>query len=98
MTQAATTSIDVREIPRIERHALIFSAFDSLNPGQAIELVNDHDPVGLRYQFEDRHAGKFDWTYIDEGPDLWRVWIAKLSATGPADAGDSCCSGGACCG
>lgn len=101
MPQVARPHIDVREIPRSERHALIFGVFDELNPGQALELVNDHDPVGLRYQFEERHPGKFDWTYIDSGPDLWRVWIAKLSQTSPGnkdDAGDSCCSGGACCG
>ena len=92
-----TTTIDVREIAPRERHALIFARFDALQPGQALQLVNDHDPRPLRYQFEDRSQGRFEWSYLEAGPQLWRVRIGKLAgAAGPA--GDSCCSGGACCG
>ena len=95
------TAIDVREIAPRERHALIFARFDALQPGEALQLVNDHDPRPLRYQFEDRSPGRFDWTYLEAGPDLWHVQIGKRAAdaAGPAQPdGDSCCSGGACCG
>jgi uncharacterized protein (DUF2249 family) len=93
-----TTTIDVRTIPPRERHATIFATYDALQPGQALQLVNDHDPRPLRYQFDDRAYAQFDWTYLEAGPELWRVQISKLRAgKGPA-AGDSCCSGGACCG
>jgi len=61
-------------------------------------LLNDHDPAPLRRHFEDRSPGSFDWRYLQSGPDLWRVRIAKVHAvTAPVAAG-SCCSGGACCG
>ena len=98
MPTSFAATIDVREISPRERHALIFKQFDALAPGQALQLVNDHDPRPLHYQFEERSGGQYEWIYLEEGPDLWRVQIAKQSAGESRPAGDSCCSGGACCG
>ena len=98
MTATVATTIDVREIAPRERHALIFKSFDALQPGQALQLVNDLDPQPLRHQFEDRSFGQFEWKYVEAGPALWRVQIDKLGAAAAPVVGDSCCSGGACCG
>ena len=98
MSNETTTTLDVRLIPPPERHAQIFGRFDALEPGQALELVNDHDPKPLRWQFEDRLRGGFDWSYLESGPALWRVRIGKLKTKASGWAEDSCCSGGACCG
>jgi uncharacterized protein (DUF2249 family) len=69
--------LDVRtEIPR-RRHELIFESFESLEPGGAFELVNDHDPKPLFYQFEAEQPGKFTWNYLEEGPEVWRVRIGR---------------------
>lgn len=96
MTTSTTTEIDVRTIPPYERHAQIFGSFDELPAGQALVIVNDHDPVPLRRQFEARTPGQFEWNYLQAGPALWRVQIAKLAGSAAADQGDSCCSGGGC--
>ena len=93
----ATRTIDLPSIAPRERHALIFACFDALQPGQALELVNDHDPQPLRVQFEDRAFGQYDWRYLESGPASWRVRIGKIAAKASI-ADDSCCSGGACCG
>ncbi|MDP1649264.1 MAG: DUF2249 domain-containing protein [Rubrivivax sp.] len=96
-----TSTIDIRAVAPRERHALIFTRFDALRPGQALQLVRDHDPQPLRYQLEDRSYGQFEWTYLEAGPDLWRVQIGKPAAAANGTTrpvGDSCCSGGACCG
>jgi uncharacterized protein (DUF2249 family) len=93
--------LDLRTIPPRERHALIFGRFDSLGAGQALQLVNDHNPQPLRYQFEDRSSGQFEWTVLESGPQVWRIQITRISgaASPQVDAwGDSCCSGGNCCG
>ena len=96
MTTTTTTEIDVRTIPPYQRHAQIFGQFDDLQAGQALVIVNDHDPVPLRRQFEARTPGQFEWNYLQAGPALWREQIDKL-AGGPAEGGsDSCCSGGGC--
>ena len=42
--------IDVRTIEPRERHVQIFGRLDTLRAGEALQIVNDHDPVPLRHQ------------------------------------------------
>ena len=70
MSQTASR-IDLRPLAPRERHPLIFSTFDSLAEGQALELVNDHDPRPLYFQFNARMPGQFAWDYLEHGPELW---------------------------
>jgi Uncharacterized conserved protein (DUF2249) len=44
-------ALDQRAIAPRERHASAFSRFAALLPGQALQLLNDHDPQPLRTQF-----------------------------------------------
>jgi uncharacterized protein (DUF2249 family) len=74
---ATPAQLDVRSIPPRERHPSIFRMFDALESGAAFILVNDHDPVPLRYQFEAERPGMYGWTYLEQGPELWRVEIAR---------------------
>jgi uncharacterized protein (DUF2249 family) len=71
------TEIDVRTIQPRERHPLIFRTFDDLKPGESFELVNDHAPTPLYYQFMHEREGLFDWEYLEEGPETWRVRISR---------------------
>ena len=84
----------MRTIAPYERHAQLFARFDALQTGGAFVIVNDHNPVPLHMQLEGRAPGQVAWTYLQQGPDLWRVQIGKQEAC--ADAGGDCCSGGAC--
>jgi uncharacterized protein (DUF2249 family) len=86
--------VDVRAIAPRERHPLIFSTFRVLKPGQAMELVNDHDPRPLYYQFAAEIPGAFSWEYLEQGPETWRVAITRTAAEAAAAAGGSCCGGG----
>jgi uncharacterized protein (DUF2249 family) len=74
-----TTLIDARTVPPLDRHAMIFATFDALQPGQAFDLVNNHDPVPLYFQFKNARQGQFEWHYIVEGPACWHVRIAKAA-------------------
>lgn len=69
--------LDVREIIPREKHPTIFSTFDSLKNGETFQLINDHDPVPLLYQFEAERKNQFVWDYIERGPQIWRVNISK---------------------
>jgi uncharacterized protein (DUF2249 family) len=89
-----STVIDVRVVAGRERHPLIMSTFADLEPGQALELVNDHDPVPLFHVFQARIPGQFGWDYLQRGPETWRVAITKLSHARLDTAGSSCCGGG----
>lgn len=69
--------LDIRVVPPREKHPTIFRTFDALKPGEAFTLINDHDPAPLRYQFEATRAGHYAWTYLEQGPVVWRVSIGK---------------------
>lgn len=45
-----STELDVREIPPRERHPKIHDAFDALDSGEELTLINDHDPKPLYYE------------------------------------------------
>jgi len=95
MTQTATApETDVRAVPPRERHALIESTFRKLGVGEAFELVADHDPKPLYFQFRAEMPGRFTWEYLQAGPDVWRVRIGKVAK--PHSDGQCCgsCGGG----
>jgi len=83
------TKVDVRELAPRDRHPLVRSTFRSLGVGETMELINDHDPRPLYEQLQAEAPGQFGWDYLQSGPDLWRVRIAKLAKSG---------SDGRCCG
>lgn len=72
------TKLDLREIPVSERHPSIFDAWEDLQPEGVMQLINDHDPKPLRYQFEGEYKDKFSWDYVKQGPTDWVVNITKL--------------------
>jgi len=70
--------LDVRQIPPPQKHPAIFKTFDSLEKGESFILINDHEPRPLYYQFEAERSGQFQWDYLEQGPDVWRVNIMKV--------------------
>ena len=83
-TQNFKTTVDVRSIVPRERHPLIFGSFDALSAGEALLLVNDHDPKPLFYQFQAESKGEFTWDYLDQlgqrQAQLWDDYLQALSA------------------
>ncbi len=77
MSQANLKSIDVRHIVPKEKHPAIFSMFNSLAVGEIMQLINDHDPKPLYYQMQAENTGQFEWQYIEQGPEVWKVFIKK---------------------
>lgn len=75
--------LDVRDMIPRERHSKIFDAFKALGPGESFVLVNDHEPKPLLYQFQNEHDGEFDWWVLEQGPEKWRVVIARRKQAGP---------------
>lgn len=80
MTTTPQTTVDVRTIEPRDRHPLIFGTFSKLLPGEALLLVNDHDPKPLYYQFQAEYGGEFKWAYLESGPDVWRVRIDRIAS------------------
>ncbi|WP_043933647.1 DUF2249 domain-containing protein [Bacillus sp. EB01] len=69
--------VNVPDFPPREKHPTIFRTFDSLNKGEKMQIVNDHDPRPLLYQFMMERPEIFEWQYLEEGPETWKVSILR---------------------
>ena len=72
--------IDILDVTLIEprfKHPKIFEKFDSLSSNEAFIIHNDHDPKPLYYQLLGERGQIFTWEYMENGPELWKVKIAK---------------------
>lgn len=76
--------IDVRPIPKAQRHPLIFAALDELAVGESVVVHNDHNPIPLRQQVEAIYGAQFAWHYLEEGPGEFRLQFTRR-AVAPAD-------------
>ncbi|HOF89355.1 MAG TPA: DUF2249 domain-containing protein [Armatimonadota bacterium] len=74
---AIVAEVDVRPLPAPQKHPAIFTAYASLNPGQSMLLINDHEPRPLYYQFLIELPDQFEWEYLETGPEVWQVRIGK---------------------
>ena len=69
--------VDARKYEPRDKHTVIFQTFEDLKPGEMMELINDHDPKPLHYQLLAEYTNQFEWEYLEEGPEVWRVSIEK---------------------
>lgn len=65
--------LDVREIPHSIRHATVLGALTAIPTGAALVLVAPHDPLPLLAEVEERWPGTFAVSYVDRGPESWRL-------------------------
>ncbi len=72
--------VDIRAImPHQDKYPTFHKTFESLNAGEKMELINDHDfkPI-FTYKFPDDFPGQYEWNYLEQGPEVWRVEIKKI--------------------
>ncbi|MGV3657356.1 MAG: iron-sulfur cluster repair di-iron protein [Chitinophagaceae bacterium] len=75
-----TTQENILNVTLLEprqKHPTIFVRFDELSGGQSLTIHNDHDPKPLYYQLLGERGNIFNWEYLEEGPQWWRVRITK---------------------
>ncbi|MEM2896991.1 MAG: DUF438 domain-containing protein [Candidatus Bathyarchaeia archaeon] len=72
-------NLDLRNTLPPERHAKILEMWNNLKEGEALRVINDHDPKPLYYQFEVEHKGRFKWEYEQSRPKEWIVKIKKVT-------------------
>lgn len=85
--------LDVRVIAPQDKHPKIFEKFDNLALGEGFLLINDHDPMPLKYQFQMERPEQFTWQYNEQGPNVWKVLISKVKE-GSEKEEESCCGCG----
>jgi uncharacterized protein (DUF2249 family)/quercetin dioxygenase-like cupin family protein len=78
ITTDESTEVDVRGVPKPQRHPLIFERFAALAVDESFVLINSHDPKHLRQEFDRDHPGTHTWEYLESGP-VWRIRIGRRS-------------------
>ncbi|MDD4979625.1 MAG: DUF2249 domain-containing protein [Gallionella sp.] len=59
---------DARGVAKRFRHAAIFGALDSLHVGETMCFVNDHDPLPLLAQLQQRYGAGIAINYVAREP------------------------------
>jgi len=80
LTGSEAKVLDVRSLEPRERHEKIFEDLKGLEVNETLRLVNDHDPVPLRYQLEAEYPGRYEWVVVEAGPERWMVDITSRPA------------------
>jgi uncharacterized protein (DUF2249 family) len=73
-----TSTVNATEYPPQIKHKVIFETFDALQSGEAMLLINDHDPKPLFFQFGIERPNQFTWEYMEQGPVTFRVKIGRV--------------------
>ncbi|CAL8979852.1 DUF2249 domain-containing protein [Rhodoplanes serenus] len=79
MSTTTETEIDVRALPPGSCRNVIFRAIADLGDATALVVAAPHDPAPLREYLAVAHPDEFDWTYVEQGPDVWRVRISRVA-------------------
>ena len=77
--EADWPELDARVIPHAIRHGAIIGAFSQLAPGAAMVLVAPHTPLPLLAQIEQLMPGALQVSYLEEGPQAWRLLFTRTA-------------------
>ena len=68
--RSALYPFDARGVAKRFRHAAIFGALDSLVPGETMRFCNDHDPLPLLAQMQQRYGDRVVIEYVQREPGV----------------------------
>ena len=93
---------DARGVAKRFRHAAIFGALESLADGETMRFVNDHDPLPLLGQIQQRYGNQVGINYVvrDAGEIVidFTIQLSAVNSTPPVDysgqQGGGCGGGG----
>lgn len=72
-------TLDLRDVPPPERHPRIHEAFAALESGEALQLINDHEPRPLFYEMRaEVEAFDADGYHVEQrGPNEFVAVLPK---------------------
>lgn len=90
---------DARGVAKRFRHAAIFGALESLDDGETMRFVNDHDPLPLLGQIQQRYGSQVGIAYVAREPgNIVIDFTVQLGAAQAAGSPAGSCGGGQGCG
>ena len=83
---AHSEELDLCQVPRPQRHPLVFSRFDALGLGKSFVLTTDHNPVLLDRELENTRPGQATWEHLNRGPVKYRIRIRRVALAHTSDS------------
>ncbi|MDQ2908610.1 MAG: DUF2249 domain-containing protein [Candidatus Eremiobacteraeota bacterium] len=77
-TRVPATTLDSRTLPNTNRNVIILDAFDKLQLGGVLELLEESDPRALRNEFLQHRSGRFSWDARNLGSGHWTIRIERI--------------------
>jgi regulator of cell morphogenesis and NO signaling len=77
MNQTQENILNVTVIEPRLKHPTIFKRYEILETGMSLDIHNDHDPKPLYFQMQAELGNTFQWEYLEQGPEWWKVRITK---------------------
>ena len=68
VSTAGIYPFDARGVAKRFRHAAIFGALAALQTGETMRFCNDHDPLPLLAQLNDRYGAHLKISYVSRAP------------------------------
>lgn len=97
-TPDTTYLFDARGIAKRFRHAAIFAALETLDHGETMRFVNDHDPLPLLHQIQQRYGDQVRIHYVERSPERiaidFGIWLTANEGAAPEQVAAAGCSGG----
>ncbi len=89
---------DARGVAKRFRHAAIFGALESLEEGETMRFVNDHDPLPLLQQISQRYGAQIGMAYVarDPGNIVIDFTVRSSDQGATASQGPGECGSGGC--
>lgn len=77
MSATESTILDVREVPKPERHPHIHATLDALPAGATLVLITDHRPLHLYEELERLRPHESTWEGAEHDGGEWRTTFTK---------------------
>lgn len=87
--EGIATLLDLRNVDPKEWKQVVFHRYGMMEENTVMEFITKENPIEIKSIFEDKFAGKHEWTFVKEVPDEHIVHIKKISPTGLGDDGFS---------
>jgi uncharacterized protein (DUF2249 family)/quercetin dioxygenase-like cupin family protein len=71
--------LDVRGLPRPERHRTVIATLEAMVPGTPLNVVTDHEPAALRRRLERRYGERLGWAVRERSVERVAVaiWLCE---------------------
>jgi uncharacterized protein (DUF2249 family)/hemerythrin-like domain-containing protein len=79
----ANPELELRDLSQPTRMAEIRESIDALEPGDALVLVGAEVPRALLSELQSEAAGRFEWSFLEAGPERTRIELRCREDEGP---------------